>query len=169
MVEGTFLYVNTIVRKNSKTVCRPAGSSRLDPRYTSKVVKYSFSVLVWDVFFCGEHGAGDLFYTTEHNNTRGELSRCAGGLYAPVFRPPPTKRHVLTLQWTSPQVQNGLGRFGRGWLACHHMPRLLNWSQPGWKCPCIHKEWTLGHEHKSAVADVCHPGGVAKDRSLLLQ
>lgn len=55
------MYVNTIVRKNSKTVCRPAGSSRLDPRYTSKVVKYSFSVLVWDVFFVVNMAPGTYF------------------------------------------------------------------------------------------------------------
>lgn len=55
--ESTFM----LVRGESKTVRRPRGVSRFDPRYTVKTVKHPDSVMVWGAFSGGKGRAGLYF------------------------------------------------------------------------------------------------------------
>ena len=55
--ESTF----RLVRRGSKMIRRPPGSSRYDTMYTVKTVKHPDSVMVWGAF-SGNHGRGGLYY-----------------------------------------------------------------------------------------------------------
>lgn len=59
-----------LVRGVSKTVRRPRGSSRFDPRYTVKTVKHPDSVMVWGAY-SGVMGRGGLYFLPKNVTMKG--------------------------------------------------------------------------------------------------
>ncbi|KAK4323716.1 hypothetical protein Pmani_005597 [Petrolisthes manimaculis] len=64
--ESTF----RLVRMASKTVRRPSGVSRYDPKYIVKTVKHPDSVMVWGSF-SGYKGSGGLYFLPKNVTMKG--------------------------------------------------------------------------------------------------